>query len=86
MAENVKLKDLYADEKVYDGINTVKIPKADGTGNAKFIVPPSQKFMLRESDYQEDYVHGSGTNIAISEEDESGNFVFASIANTEMHI
>ena len=86
MAENVKLKDLYADEKVYNGINTVKIPKADGTGNAKFIVPPSQKFMLRESDYQEDYVHGSGTNIAISEEDESGNFVFASIANTEMHI
>ena len=86
MAENVKLKDLYADEKVYNGINTVKIPKADGTGNAKFIVPPSQKFMLRESDYQEDYVHGSGTNIAISEEDESGNFVFASIANSEMHI
>ena len=24
MAENVKLKDLYADEKVYDGINTVE--------------------------------------------------------------
>ena len=86
MAENVKLKDLYADEKVYDGINTVKIPKADGTGNAKFIIPPSQKFMLRESDYQEDYVHGSGTTIAISEEDESGNFMFAFIANTEMHI
>ena len=27
MAENVKLKDLYADEKVYNGINIVKIPK-----------------------------------------------------------
>lgn len=86
MAENVKLKDLYADEKVYDGINTVKIPKADGTGNAKFIIPPSQKFMLRESDYQEDYVQGSGTTIAVSEDDESGGFVFASIANAMMHM
>ena len=56
MPENVKLKDLYGDEKVYDGIDVVSIPKADGTGNAKFIVPPSQKFMLRESDYQENYV------------------------------
>lgn len=86
MAENVKLKDLYADEKVYDGINTVKIPKADGTGNAKFIIPPSQKFMLRESDYQEDYVQGSGTTIAVSENDESGGFVFANIANAMMHM
>ena len=86
MAENVKLKDLYADEKVYDGINIVKIPKADGTGNAKFIVPPSQKFMLRESDYQEDYVQGSRTTIAVSEDDESGGFVVASIANAMMHM
>ena len=86
MAENVKLKDLYADEKVYDGINTVKIPKADGTGNAKFIIPPSQKFMLRESDYQEDYVQGSRTTIAVSEDDESGGFVVASIANAMMHM
>lgn len=86
MAENVKLKDLYADEKVYDGINTVKIPKADGTGNAKFIVPPSQKFMLRESDYQEDYVQGSRTTIAVSEDDTSGGFVFVSIANAMMHM
>ena len=86
MAENVKLKDLYADEKVYDGINTVKIPKADGTGNAKFIIPPSQKFMLRESDYQEDYVQGSRTTIATSESDESGGFVFASIANAMIHM
>ena len=86
MAENVKLKDLYADEKVYDGINTVKIPKADGTGNAKFIIPPSQKFMLRESDYQEDYVQGSRTTIATSEGDESGGFVFASIANAMIHM
>lgn len=86
MAENVKLKDLYADEKVYDGINTVKIPKADGTGNAKFIIPPSQRFMLRESDYQEDYVQGSRTTIAVSEDDESGGFVVASIANAMMHM
>lgn len=86
MAENVKLKDLYADEKVYYGINTVKIPKADGTGNAKFIVPPSQKFMLRESDYQEDYVQGSRTTIAVSEDDTSGGFVLVSIANSMMHM
>ena len=86
MAENVKLKDLYADEKVYDGINTVEIPKADGTGNAKFIVPPSQKFMLRESDYQEDYVQGSRTTIAVSEDDGSGGFVLVSIANAMMHM
>lgn len=86
MAENVKLKDLYADEKVYDGINTVEIPKADGTGNTKFIIPPSQKFMLRESDYQEDYVQGSGTTIAVSVEDDSGNFVFVSIVNAIMHM
>ena len=51
MAENVKLKDLYADEKVYDGINIVKIPKADGTGNANFIVPPTSMYMLKESSY-----------------------------------
>lgn len=51
MAENVKLKDLYADEKVYDGINTVKIPKADGTGNANFIVPPTSMYMLKKSSY-----------------------------------
>ena len=51
MAENVKLKDLYADEKVYDGINIVKIPKADGTGNANFIVPPTSMYMLKKSSY-----------------------------------
>ena len=34
MAENVKLKDLYSAEQTYNGINTVAIPKADGSGNA----------------------------------------------------
>lgn len=51
MAENVKLKDLYGDEKVYNGINIVKIPKADGTGNENFIVPPTSMYMLKESSY-----------------------------------
>lgn len=51
MAENVKLKDLYGDEKVYNGINTVKIPKADGTGNENFIVPPTSMYMLKKSSY-----------------------------------
>ena len=86
MPENVKLKDLYGDEKVYEGIDVVSIPKADGTGDAKFIVPPSQKFMLRESDYQENYVQGSSTTIAVSEDDTSGDFVSVSIANAMMHM
>ena len=37
MPENVKLKDLYGDEKTYNGITAVEIPKASGVGNATFI-------------------------------------------------
>lgn len=51
MAENVKLKDLYAVEQTYDGIDTVKIPKADGSGDATFVVPPTSMYMLKESSY-----------------------------------
>ena len=51
MAESVKLKDLYAAEQTYNGIDTVKIPKADGSGDATFVVPPTSMYMLKESSY-----------------------------------
>ena len=51
MAENIKLKDLYAAEQTYNGIDTVKIPKADGSGDATFVVPPTSMYMLKESSY-----------------------------------
>lgn len=51
MAENIKLKDLYGMEQTYNGIDTVKIPKADGSGDATFVVPPTFMYMLKESSY-----------------------------------
>ena len=51
MAENIKLKDLYGAEQTYNGIDTVKIPKADGSGDATFVVPPTSMYMLKESSY-----------------------------------
>ena len=51
MSENIKLKDLYAAEQTYNGIDTVKIPKADGSGDATFVVPPTSMYMLKESSY-----------------------------------
>lgn len=51
MAENIKLKDLYGAEQTYNGIDTVKIPKADGSGDATFVVPPTFMYMLKESSY-----------------------------------
>jgi hypothetical protein len=51
MAENIKLKDLYDEEQTYSGIDTVKIPKADGSGDATFVVPPTSMYMLKKSSY-----------------------------------
>ena len=85
MPENVKLKDLYGDEKTYNGITAVEIPKASGTGNATFIEPPTSQFMLRETTYQEDYVQYSGTTIATSGIS-ADSMTVISIRNSPLHI
>ena len=85
MPENVKLKDLYGDEKTYNGITAVEIPKASGAGNATFIEPPTSQFMLRETTYQEDYVQYSGTTIAISGISADSMTVIR-IRNSSLHI
>ena len=85
MPENVKLKDLYGDEKTYNGITAVEIPKASGDGNATFIEPPTSQFMLRETTYQEDYVQYSGTTIAISGISADSMTVIR-IRNSSLHI
>ena len=85
MPENVKLKDLYGDEKTYNGITAVEIPKASGDGNATFIEPPTSQFMLRETTYQEDYVQYSGTTIAISGISADSMTVIR-IGNSPLHI
>ena len=85
MPENVKLKDLYGDEKTYNGITAVEIPKASGTGNATFIEPPTSQFMLRESTYQEDYVQYSGTTIATAGTSADSMTVIR-IGNSSLHI
>lgn len=85
MPENVKLKDLYGDEKTYNGITAVEIPKASGDGNATFIEPPTSQFMLRETTYQEDYVQYSGTTIATSGISFDSMTVI-SIRNSSLHI
>ena len=85
MPENVKLKDLYGDEKTYNGITAVEIPKASGDGNATFIEPPTSQFMLRETTYQEDYVQYSGTTIAISGIS-ADSMTVISIRNSPLHI
>lgn len=51
MAENIKLKDLYDEEQTYSSIDIVKIPKADGSGDATFVVPPTSMYMLKKSSY-----------------------------------
>lgn len=85
MPENVKLKDLYGDEKTYNGITAVEIPKASGAGNATFIEPPTSQFMLRETTYQEDYVQYSGTTIATSGIS-ADSMTVISIRNSSLHI
>ena len=85
MPENVKLKDLYGDEKTYNGITAVEIPKASGIGNATFIEPPTSQFMLRETTYQEDYVQYSGTTIATSGISADSMTVIR-IGNSSLHI
>ena len=85
MPENVKLKDLYGDEKTYNGITAVEIPKASGDGNATFIEPPTSQFMLRETTYQEDYVQYSGTTIATSGMS-ADSMTVISIRNSPLHI
>ena len=85
MPENVKLKDLYGDEKTYNGITAVEIPKASGDGNATFIEPPTSQFMLRETTYQEDYVQYSGTTIATSGIS-ADSMTVISIRNSSLHI
>ena len=85
MPENVKLKDLYGDEKTYNGITAVEIPKASGDGNATFIEPPTSQFMLRETTYQEDYVQYSGTTIATSGTSADSMTVIM-IGNSPLHI
>lgn len=85
MPENVKLKDLYGDEKTYNGITAVEIPKASGDGNATFIEPPTSQFMLRETTYQEDYVQYSGTTIATSGISADSMTVIR-IGNSPLHI
>ena len=85
MPENVKLKDLYGDEKTYNGITSVEIPKASGDGNATFIEPPTSQFMLRETTYQEDYVQYSGTTIATSGISADSMTVIR-IRNSSLHI
>lgn len=85
MPENVKLKDLYGDEKTYNGITAIEIPKASGAGNATFIEPPTSQFMLRETTYQEDYVQYSGTTIATSGISAESMTVI-SIRNSSLHI
>ena len=85
MPENVKLKDLYGDEKTYNGITAVEIPKASGAGNATFIEPPTSQFMLRETTYQEDYVQYSGTTIATSGIS-ADSMTVISIRNSPLHI
>ena len=85
MPENVKLKDLYGDEKTYNGITAVEIPKASGVGNATFIEPPTSQFMLRETTYQEDYVQYSGTTIATSGISVDSMTVIR-IGNSSLHI
>lgn len=85
MPENVKLKDLYGDEKTYNGITAVEIPKASGIGNATFIEPPTSQFMLRETTYQEDYVQYSGTTIATSGTS-ADSMTVISIRNSPLHI
>ena len=85
MPENVKLKDLYGDEKTYNGITAVEIPKASGVGNATFIEPPTSQFMLRETTYQEDYVQYSGTTIATSGISADSMTVIR-IGNSSLHI
>lgn len=51
MGENIKLKNLYAEEQTYNDIGALKIPKADGNGNAIFVVPSTSMYMLKESSY-----------------------------------
>ena len=85
MPENVKLKDLYGEEKTYNGITAVEIPKASGVGNATFIEPPTSQFMLRETTYQEDYVQYSGTTIATSGISADSMTVIR-IGNSSLHI
>ena len=85
MPENVKLKDLYGDEKTYNGITAVEIPKASGVGNATFIEPPTSQFMLRETTYQEDYVQYSGTTIATAGISADSMTVIR-IGNSSLHI
>ena len=85
MPENVKLKDLYGEEKTYNGITAVEIPKASGVGNATFIEPPTSQFMLRETTYQEDYVQYSGTTIATAGTSLDSMTVIR-IRNSSLHI
>lgn len=40
---NIKLIDAQGDERTYNGVAKVKIPLADGTGNATFIQPAGKK-------------------------------------------
>ena len=40
---DIKLKDAQGDERTYSGVAKVKIPLADGTGNATFIQPAGKK-------------------------------------------
>ena len=85
MPENVKLKDLYGEEKTYNGITAIEIPKASGAGNATFIEPPTSQFMLRETTYQEDYVQYSGTTIATSGIS-ADSMTVINIRNSPLHI
>ena len=58
MAESVKLKDLYAAEQTYNGINTVAIPKADGSGNAYYVQRPTINYTLIDPPSHEIVVDG----------------------------
>ena len=58
MAENIKLKDLYAAEQTYNGINTVAIPKADGSGNAYYVQRPTINYTLIDPPSHEIVVDG----------------------------
>ena len=58
MAENVKLKDLYSAEQTYNGINTVAIPKADGSGNAYYVQRPTINYTLIDPPSHEIVVDG----------------------------
>lgn len=58
MAENIKLKDLYAVEQTYNGINTVAIPKADGSGDAYYVQRPVINYTLIDPPSHEIVVDG----------------------------